>query len=825
MTLWTNARLPRFASAVLDALRFDSVPSESLRELTPAEWRKATAFCDRSQLTLFLGRAAGDALPEDVRESIRRKREANVQRFARIRESYFEIAAALETAAIEFAVLKGFTQYPRFTPDLHSRVQYDLDLICLSGDVLRACNVLASLAYEPMGAADEFPTDHVPTMIRKTGWEWRGDFFDPEIPLSVDLHFRFWDEETERICAPGVERFWDRRAQTELDGRCIPCLDPVDAAGYSALHLLRHLLRGSLKIGHVYELASFLHSHAADDGLWRQWRALHPEPLRRLQAVSFELAAVWFGCVLPPAVVEEIARLPDAARLWLAHHAAAPVEAMFRPNKTELWLHLSLLESRSDKWRVLRRRLLPARLPGPIDAVYVPDSMRTWRVQVRSTARYVAFLAERARYHLRALVSLASDGAAFWLRANGLERGYWSFLASASLFNLGMFVFVVLYNLYLLGRGSSERELGWISSAMTAGSIAGTLPAGLVTQRLGLRATLALACGITAMACALRSTVIGLAPLIALAFVHGAAFAGWAVSIPPTIASLSPENRRAAAFSIFFASSVALGVAGGWLAGHLPGWLGVVMAHADSIELKQVALLVGCALAALAVWPALQLKAAMAPAGPASRAVYPRGRFIARYLAVFGVWNLATGSFNPFFNAYFSTRLHASTETIGEIFSAAQIGQVLSLAAAPYVFRRVGIVSGVAGMMLATGAALLCLAGAASASIGAAGYAAYMAFQWMSEPGMSTLIMSRVKPEERGGASSLNYLVAFTAQAIAAAVAGWFLSRAGYSPVLLAAAGLAVTAALAFRKLLFNAQNTKSSSGSLQESAAESVTR
>ena len=39
-----------------------------------------------------------------------------------------------------------------------------------------------------------------------------------------------------------------------------------------------------------------------------------------------------------------------------------------------------------------------------------------------------------------------------------------------------------------------------------------------------------------------------------------------------------------------------------------------------------------------------------------------------------------------------------------------------------------------------------------------------MAFQWMSEPGMNTLLMNRVEERERGGASAMMYLVAFSAK-------------------------------------------------------------
>jgi predicted MFS family arabinose efflux permease len=126
-------------------------------------------------------------------------------------------------------------------------------------------------------------------------------------------------------------------------------------------------------------------------------------------------------------------------------------------------------------------------------------------------------------------------------------------------------------------------------------------------------------------------------------------------------------------------------------------------------------------------------------------------------------------------------------------------------------------------MMVTTGVTLLCLAGAPGLATASAVYAAYMAFQWMSEPGMGTLLMNRVKVEERGGASALNYLVAFLAQALAASAAGAIAQQAGFPALLLGASALAVAAGLMF--LALPADRTFAVPPSLQESASENAPR
>jgi predicted MFS family arabinose efflux permease len=77
-----------------------------------------------------------------------------------------------------------------------------------------------------------------------------------------------------------------------------------------------------------------------------------------------------------------------------------------------------------------------------------------------------------------------------------------------------------------------------------------------------------------------------------------------------------------------------------------------------------------------------------------------------------------------------------------------------------------------------------------------------MMFQYMSEPGMFTLLMEGVPEGDRNSASALNFLVAFSAQAIAAATAGHLLTTFGYPPVMIGAAFVCAGAALLFRILL-----------------------
>jgi predicted MFS family arabinose efflux permease len=94
---------------------------------------------------------------------------------------------------------------------------------------------------------------------------------------------------------------------------------------------------------------------------------------------------------------------------------------------------------------------------------------------------------------------------------------------------------------------------------------------------------------------------------------------------------------------------------------------------------------------------------------------------------------------------------------------------------------------------------LVLLSSIATPGGAAVAYIAYMAFQYMTEPCLFTLLMDRVAPAERGGASALNFLATSLAGTLAAIAAGAAIPRFGYSFVLAGAAILAfVAAALMF---------------------------
>jgi hypothetical protein len=387
--------IPPGIRAILDALRFDRQPAP-LPDLSPPD----LAFADRQHLTPLLSRFE---LPPAARKYADAALARNTLRMQRFSAAYDEMADNFD-----HIVLKGFTHAPDFIDDIRLRAQYDLDLYVPTADRDTALGALHALGYEPIGGTEKLAMDHLPAMIRKTGWQWRGDYFDPDLPAGVEIHFRFWDAPTEHIRVEGLDDFWTRRQRHRLD--------PIDTLGYAALHLTRHLLRGNVRVFHVWELANFLNSHD-DPAFWRSWQKQHSPSLRQMEAIAFLLAKSWFGCRLSDLAEAELGALPPAVHRWFEIYSWSPLESNFRSNKDELWLHMSLLHSAGDRWDVLRRRLIPPSLPGPVAAIHTPDDQLTPALRASRAIGNARYAASRAWYHARTLAPTLIEGIRWWSRS------------------------------------------------------------------------------------------------------------------------------------------------------------------------------------------------------------------------------------------------------------------------------------------------------------------------------------------------------------------------------------------------------------------------
>jgi hypothetical protein len=96
---------------------------------------------------------------------------------------------------------------------------------------------------------------------------------------------------------------------------------------------------------------------------------------------------------------------------------------MFEQNKDSLWLQLSFLSSRREKWKILRRTLIPPRIAF-IDSPVV--SVRNKRLLQSGGSplwqQYIAYLISRSAAHGRANLATLLRGLRWRQYSNGSSQ-------------------------------------------------------------------------------------------------------------------------------------------------------------------------------------------------------------------------------------------------------------------------------------------------------------------------------------------------------------------------------------------------------------------
>ncbi len=386
---------------MLSALQLSRPETTPLKQLSDQEWTSLLAFSDLAHLTLQIAQLPITGFPDWVIERLKTNLADNALRFDRVKATYREAAEALKQAGAEHVVIKGFTQAPDYVAHPRLRAQSDIDLFCPPESIDAANRALQAIGYRPSTARISYAqADHQVTLVRLGDWQWRGNPFDPEMPLSIELHFCLWSERVSHIRIPEIGLFWERRTMREVDGLSFCCLSPVDHLAHLTLHILRNLFLRDWIIHHVRELAVFLHAHADDEPFWETWHETHSPLLRSYAAIAFHYARNWFGCLLHPLPAHEIDSIPAMRHSWLNCFSGSALELMFHPNKDSVWLHLGLLASQQERWKLLKRTFIPAVI-GPIGSVPLQERNRR-PVQPRGGHRwqqYIAYLVSRSIGH------------------------------------------------------------------------------------------------------------------------------------------------------------------------------------------------------------------------------------------------------------------------------------------------------------------------------------------------------------------------------------------------------------------------------------------
>jgi MFS family permease len=392
-----------------------------------------------------------------------------------------------------------------------------------------------------------------------------------------------------------------------------------------------------------------------------------------------------------------------------------------------------------------------------------------------------------------------SKGWAGWFHRQQLSRGFWTFFTAAFFFDFGFSIYFFFINLYLSQQGFRENSLGFVTGALTLGSVTATIPVGFLARRYGLRSVL--------LACFVLAPLLGVARLfvssiqlqIVFAFLAGMAMCCWAVCYAPVLARITSQDNRATGFSLVYSSGIGSSALGGVLCGYLPAFLRAAGFKMNPLSSTRMILACSCVFAFIGIAAIMRLRVAVPSDEVRQKTAWRLHPYLWRFLPAMALWTTVTASFVPFAAVYFNRSLGVSVTNVSFIFSASQLVQLCSGLMAPLLFRVAGLLPGIVYTQIATAAGMLLLSATTHSQTAVLLFLCFTATQWMNGPGIYSLLMTSVPENEQTSASALTSFCNSVLQAAGAAGAGLVITHFGYHKLLATLALLALIAAMIFR--------------------------
>jgi Uncharacterised nucleotidyltransferase len=407
----------RIETAILSYLGFQPAPSPHQRVLCQAsekQWRQVLALADTAGLTLFLRanlKQRGDfqGLPGSIQQALEQRFQDNVARTEAICQELIQFNRLFQVQNIRYLNLKGQVLYPDFVNERRNRLQYDHDFLIRPEDLERTYALFLSLGYSPLPSSSKLAVGHLPTLVRKTDWKWKGNLFDPEIPRAVELHFQLWDSKFDKISIRSLDDVWRNSEVAAFEAVALPVLSRQHNLLYCVLHSFRHLLRNDLRLSHLYEIGYFLHRRCENASFWPGFlkSLLSCSNSCRVTATMLELARRTFGAEPEPMTTQFInEHLSPAAALWVEEFGIRESVHCFRRSKSALFLQLDFVEGLVGKSVVIARKLIPRHLPLSSFGVQTPAERRNRLFRSSKWLHDAGQMVRRAFFHAVTLAGL-----------------------------------------------------------------------------------------------------------------------------------------------------------------------------------------------------------------------------------------------------------------------------------------------------------------------------------------------------------------------------------------------------------------------------------
>jgi MFS family permease len=339
----------------------------------------------------------------------------------------------------------------------------------------------------------------------------------------------------------------------------------------------------------------------------------------------------------------------------------------------------------------------------------------------------------------------------------------------------------VLLGALLADRGFSHLQVGVVLTALIAGTALASLAVGRFGDRVGRRRSYAVFFGGVAVAGVVVAAGAPLWVLLVVALT-GTLSTDVVDNGPATTleqAMLATEDAGTAAV---YGRYNAVGAAGGAL-GALAVSLTGLGPHGASSRVHAWLFLILVPVGITGAILAARLSAAVEPPSPQASTLEPviraqsqlgPSRAVVRRLAGLFAVDAAGGGLvtTGFLSYYFAERYHVSVVALGWLFFAVSVVQAVSVALAPLLARRFGLIATMVGTHLPSNLLLAAVAFAPTFGGAAVLLLARTTLSQMDVPTRQALIMTVVTPEERTAAAAVTNASRYTVRPIGPLIAG-----------------------------------------------------
>ncbi|MDD9265872.1 MFS transporter [Paenibacillus sp. GCM10023248] len=369
----------------------------------------------------------------------------------------------------------------------------------------------------------------------------------------------------------------------------------------------------------------------------------------------------------------------------------------------------------------------------------------------------------------------------------GYSRNIMLFFWFNFVWNLGLGMFGLVYNLYVKSLGYGQTTVGSIVGMTSLAAALILIPAGIMNDRFGPKRVITTGLVLTIAALTARSLIEAQGGMLVSSFFGGMALAVVSATILPFMANNSTPQQRVHLFSFNMALVMIANVVGIALGGVLCDFFQYVM-NLEPIVSLRFTLMTGVCIAALGIIPVALFEPSEVESQPRTESISIKASWRAhrsslQVIAIFCLLGLLSsiggGMIVPYLNVYFEDRFQASKSAIGLVVALGQGATAVAFLIGPMIARRFGEVKSVVYLQLCSIPFLLITAFSANFYLSSGGYLFRQALMNAANPFYNSVKMSYVDRSLRGLASSSGEAVFNLGWFLAAPVSTGLVERFG----------------------------------------------